>query len=310
MDSTTHTHMQANVKRAAAPGSLGQRSSYYPNDSANDPPPSPTAKWKGGVHGYEDPKKDPNRFPYMPHPYPLKRRGRAANGHPGGFMSLQEPLQPPKFPDEDQLYCTYAEWWQAQRPAAGPVDDKEATFSTSFWPYGRKISAVMTMDKEDQHYNLDKRVVKNGTFYKYRRPHPGETQGVSFQKSRSSAELMGSQAEHFGYHRSLGRTQSSHASASFHEQNPMPAGQPYATSSVGKSKNMWDSLRANASTPNLATAGQRAESAPSTSRSQHSSQGQAGNSRYDTTHSLRKLGLGSRTNAEWCLPQPPAYANH
>lgn len=291
-DVHTHTHMEKLVLRAASSGSQGLRHSFYPNDGSNNPPPSPTAKWKGDVHAYEDPPKDPNRFPYLPHPYPLMRRGRAQGGHPGGFRSLQEPLQPPKFPEEEQIYSTYAEWWQAQRPPKGPPCDKDSTFTTSFWPYGRRISCVASMDNEDQFYHLDKRLVKNHAYYKNRRdPLSSSTM------SRSRSELLGSQAEHYGYNRSLGQTTSSHAGADFHERNKrlgktsVHPGESNRSSEG--SRTMWDSLKAQGASE------QRALSAPSTSRSVEA---QARNSRYEPQQGLRNLGMGSRTHAEWCLP--------
>lgn len=270
---------------------------------------SPTAKWKGNVHAYEKPAKDPNRFPYLPHPYPLKRRGRGDEAHPGGFTSLQEPLQQPKPADKDkeQIYSTYAEWWQAQRPPEHLPNDKESTFSTGFWPYGRRISCLASMDNEEQFYNLDQRVVKNHACYKNRRELFPST-----SMSRSQSELLGSQAEHFGYKQSLGepiRSIGAAAGASFHEQRrrsglgPVTAGPVAGSGSANKT--MWESRQA--SSPALPTASrQRVDSALSTSRSTGA---QAG-SRYEPEQSLRNLGLGSRTHAEWCLPQPPAQVNH
>lgn len=300
MDDNTHTLMQGLVQRAAAPGSLGLRSTYYSDDTSNNPPPSPTAAWKARTHNYQEPVKDPNRHPYLPHPYPLKRRGRAHSGHPGGFVSLQEPLLPPKRPEEDQVYMTYAEWWQAQRPLEGPPYEKDATFSTSYWPYGRRISCVASMDKQDQYYNLDSRVVKNHTFFKDKR----DPMSMQIARSRSSAVLLGSQAEHFGYDRSLGRSRSSHASASFHATNPIAPGEPYAQ--VKKSgRNVWETMKAQeasrSSPPTPA-------SVRSTSRPD-SLEATAGSSRYAPKQSSRNLGLGQRTQAEWCLPQPPAYTS-
>lgn len=220
------------------------------------------------------------------------------------------------FRKKTRFYQTYAEWWQAQRPPAGPLKEKDATFSTSYWPYGRRISCITTMDKEGQFYHLDKRLMRNHTFYKDRRSpswRASELEHPAWKttRSRSSAELLGSQAEHFGYHRSLGGRSSldvSHASASFHEQNPIPFGEPFA-STTKSGRNVWDVKKAQPP-PQLPaagqpTAGQRAASAPSTSRS---IEAQAGTSRYDPKQSSRNLGLGQRTHAEWCLPQPPAYA--
>lgn len=299
MNSHTHTHMQQLVKRAspAATGTFGERTSYYSKDGSSDPPPSPTAKWKGDVHAHEDPPKDPSRYPYLPHPFPLKRRGRTHpdhGGHPGGFKSLQEPLQPVKFPDEDQVYMSYAEWYWAQRPKVPPPDDKEATFSTSYWPYGRRISAVSTMDKEDQSYNLDTRILKNHTFYKHKRDPLSST---GFSKSRSSADvLLGSQTEHFGYDRSFGKKQPSHASAAFHTQRKSA---PTAVKDPSK-RSVWDSVQPSG----FGGAAQRATSTPNTSRSLEV---QAGTSRYEPSSSMRNLGLATRTHAEWCLPQPPPY---
>lgn len=285
------------------------RSSYY-DRAGNEPPPSPTAKWKDDVHRFEDlARTDPNRHPYLPDPYPLKRAGRARGGHPGGFTSLQEPRRPPKFPDEDQLYMTYAEWWHAQRPPLGPPDDKDKTFSTSYWPFGRRISCVASMDNEDQYYNLDKRIIKNHSYYKDRREPPSSQFPVA--RSQSSSELLGSQAEHFGYNKALGQTATSHSSAAFHERS-----RRFATSgsspALSGSRNMWDSMRseraevAMAARASSASSGQRAASdAGSTARS---FEAQAGSSRYDPKQSLRGLGLGQRTHAEWCLPQP-VYAS-
>jgi len=319
MDNLTHTQMEGLVLRASDSGaSAGTahgalRRSYYTNDGANNPPPSPTAKWKGDAHAYEDPKKDPNRFPYLPHPYPLQRRGRGHQAPPGGFKSLIEPIQKPKFPEEDQIYSTYAEWWQAQRPPAGPINDKDGTFSTSFWPYGRRISCVASMDKEDQFYHLDKRIMKNHAYYKTRRD---ATSSEGFSKSQSSGNLMASQAEHFGYNRALGQSltsQMSHSGAAFHEDRKRRGEAlvwPPSNSGASGNKNMWESMKAQgASLPAeiSVTSGRRADSVPSTSRSIEAI---AGSSRYDPKQGLRNLGLGARTHAEWCLPQPPAYAPH
>lgn len=293
MDSGAHTGMERLIQRASPEGSLGHRSSYYQRDGTYDPPPSPTAKWKGAVHAYVAPTKDPNRFPYLPHPYPLKKRGRAHpgnGGHPGGFMSLQPPQQPVKYPDEDLVYMTYSEWWHAQRPTDALPGDKDSTFSTSYWPYGRRLSCVASMDKDDQFYNLDKRLVKNHTFYKDRRAPLSES-----WRSMSSSQLLGSHTEHFGFDRSLGKKTSSHAGAAHHEQKRLglPDGKQ-----AGR-RTMWDSVtQPSFSPPPL----QRASSAPM--------EVLAGNSRYDPKQSTRNLGLGSRTHAEWCLPQPPAYSVH
>jgi len=306
----THTAMEQLVLRSSAKGSQGLRHSFYANDGSNNPPMSPTAKFKGDVYAHEDPPKDPNRFPYLPHPYPLNRRGRAHGGnpgHPGGFKSLQEPRQPPKFPDEEQIYSTYSEWWQAQRPPDALPHDKDATFSTSFWPYGRRISCVASMDDSEQFYNLDKRIMKNHAYYKNRRDPLSSTSGMS----RSRSELLGSQAEHFGYSRSLGQTVSSdsHAGASFHatRKGLLASGSAAGSNNLSGTRNVWDSMRAQASAPQLPTAaGQRAGSAPSTSRSVDA---QAGRSQYEPRASLRNLGLATRTHAEWCLPQPPPHPN-
>lgn len=329
MDSTTHSQMERLVLRASAPGSQKLRNSFYANDGSNNPPPSPTAKWKGDVHAYEEKDKGPTRHPYLPHPYPLKRRGRAQNGHPGGFTSLQEPLVPPKFPDEEQIYCTYAEWWQAQRPTTGHTSNNDKTFSTSFWPYGRRISCITSMDKEDQCYHLDQRVLKNHVYYKNRREQPLSMTTMS--KSQSSADvLMGSQHEQFGHNRRLGHSMTqmgrSHAGAAFHENKKLfgHTDPLELTSAPRGGRNVWDSLKAQASAPNLhgvqspmglpaagaaagLVPGQRAASAPSTSRSQLL-EAPPGN-RYEPKPHLKSLGQGSRTHAEWCLPQPPVRAS-
>jgi len=324
MDNLTHTSMEGLVLRASKDGSAhgGMRRSYYANDGSNNPPLSPTAKWKGDAHAYQDAYKDPNRFPYLPHPYPLQRKGRTQGAHPGGFESLLEPQQPPKFPGEEQVYSTYAEWWQAQRPPGGPLDEKDATFSTSFWPYGRRISCVASMDKEDQFYHLDKRIMKQHAYYKERRDPLDEKAKMSstgFSRSQSAAELMGSQAEHLGYNRSMGQSVSSqmnHTGAHFHTKRREMAMNPDAVVKPGSlmaqsptaGKNMWESMKNQpASSAGFGGAPPmgRSGSVPNSSRSQM--EAQARGSRYEPKQQLRDLGLGSKTHAEWCLPQPPAY---
>merc|ERR1711924_259461 len=80
---------------------------------------------------------------------------------------------------------------------------------------------------------------KNHTFFKDKR----DPMSMQIARSRSSAVLLGSQAEHFGYDRSLGRSRSSHASASFHATNPIAPGEPYAQ--VKKSgRNVWETMKA------------------------------------------------------------------
>lgn len=304
MDDGTHTLMQGLVQRAAAPGAHGERVLYYPNDGHNNPPPSPTAKWKHDSHVYHEVEKAPERLPYRPHPFPLKRRPKAQSGHPGGFVSLQEPLVTPKFPDEEQIHMTYAEWWQAQHPDKGPPQEKDATFSTSFWPYGRRISSVTSMDKEGQYYHLDNRLVKNHTFFKEKRDPATSSQPMYQQRSHSTAaQLLGSQAEHFGYDRSLGRSMSSHASSTFHKQNQLQPGQPFAATPKS-GRNAWESMRAQASST-AAGSLPRSTSAPNIAL--ESLEAKARDSRYAPKQKLRDMGLASRTHYEWCLPQPPAY---
>jgi hypothetical protein len=300
MDSRTHTQMQTLVQRASGTGT-DKLNSFYSDGGANNPPPSPTAKWKAEMHSYEQVQRDMSRFPYLPHPYPLKRRGRERD-HPGGFVSLQEPFEPPKFPDQEQVYMTHGEWWQAQRPPQCIKAPKDATFSTSFWPYGRRITCVASMDKDDQWYNLDKRILKNYTFYKAKRDPPPTS---SLSRSRSSMELIGSQAEHFGYNRQLGRTTSSHASATFHAENRMAPGEPFAAT-IKNGRNVWESMQAQASTSPPGTL-QRATSAPS-SLSVEANVGRGRQSSFNKPQKhLWDKGLGQRTQAEWCLPQPPSY---
>merc|ERR1711971_1216171 len=157
------------------------------------------------------------------------------------------------------------------------------------------------MDKEEQYYHLDKRIMRNHAYYKNRRDHPSSD---SFPRSSSSAELLGSQAEHFGYNRSLGASlgsQMSHAGKTFHDIRKQAALAPPAGAT---GRTVWDSTKPQASSATLASSMQRTESAPSTSRSVEA---QAVSSRYRPKESLRKLGLASRTHSEWCLPAAPGY---
>jgi len=269
----------------------GMRASFYAYDGSNNPPPSPTAKWKAEVHAHVDfAKTDPRKQPYLPDPYPLQRVGRRREGHPGGFTSLREPLQPAKNPDQAQVYCSYAEWWQAQRPSVNNVKARHETFSTSFWPFGHRVSNLSSIDDEGTFYQLDQRRIKNHIGYKEKR-EPSTLTLPS--RSRSTADFFGSHSEHLRQSQSLASSMTTHAGAAFHEKNKLAA----SMSTGSLKKNVWEHRVDNPD----AVALQRCPSAPSTARSM---QATVGSSRYDPKRSLRDMGLASRTHAEFRLPQP------
>jgi len=241
------------------------------------------------------------KHPYLPHPFPIKRVARAQDGHQGGFTSLQETMRPPKEdPSQEDVYCTYPEWWWAQRPPFGksPKAD-EVTFSTSYWPYGRRMSAISSIDDKGEFYDLDDRRIRNHTFVKQHLRDQSPFQSFS-SRSHSAAALMGSTTEHQNYDKSLGRTAASHAGASFHASNKLAASTASATAGK-RTLTMWDHQA-----EKLESSLRRSPSAPSTMRSLDAT---AGSSLYDPKQSLRDLGLGSRTHAEFRLPQDPVRAN-
>jgi len=281
------------------------RASFYADDGHNHPPPSPTAKWKHTVYARVCPPEDPNKHPYLPHPFPVKRVRRARDGHQGGFTSLQESARPRRDPNQEEVYCTYPEWWWAQRPPFGkPPDADVKAFSTSYWPYGHRMSAIASVDDKGEFYDLDDRRIKNHMHVKQHQREQSKFQSY-IPRTQSAAELMCSRTEHFHFDKSMaGLGASSHVGASFHEKKKLasltsPLGR--TDGAAGKPRTMWD-LKAQANEGSAL----RSPSAPSTMRSVEAL---AGSSKYDPKQSHRDMGLASRTHAEFRLPQHPVRAS-
>lgn len=116
-----------------------------------------------------------NGAPYLPDPYPLARgHPREGNGAVKfGFNSLHAPCLPsdtaPNFklsPGESlcpsRRFGSYGEWWQAHQAKCPPNPDaKVKTKSTSFWPYGSKITTVTSNESPEDYYELDRRLLMN-----------------------------------------------------------------------------------------------------------------------------------------------------
>merc|ERR1719389_1460094 len=104
---------------------------------------------------------------YLPHPFPLQRVLRTREAHAGGFTSFHNDCRPKAHPDKpccpDRVFMSYGEWWEAhQKPPGPPPPEPDIkTFATSYWPYGQRITDVVTTDAQKDIYELDKRIVKN-----------------------------------------------------------------------------------------------------------------------------------------------------
>jgi hypothetical protein len=205
---------------------------------------------------------------------------------------LREPLVPPKNPGKPDVYCSYGEWWQAQRGHGRDVKAQHESFSTSFWPFGHRVSNLSSIDDNGTFYQLDNRRIKSHVAYKEKR-EPSTLRLDS--RSFSTGDFFGSHSEHLRQSQSLARSMTTHAGAAFHEQNKLAASMSELGSGSLK-KNVWDhQVELEAATL------QRCPSAPSTVRSMDAT---VGSSRYDPKRSLREMGLASRTHAEFRLPQP------
>jgi hypothetical protein len=233
--------------------------------------------------------------PYLPHPFPLKRVGRARDGHQGGFTSLQDTGKP-KNPEKEEVHCTYPEWWWAQQPPFGPAPEaEEQTFSTSFWPYGRRMSAIASVDDKGEFYDLDDRRIKNHAFVKQHQREQSKFQAFP-SRSQSATDFLGSNTEFFNHSKSLGQTVSSHHGAAFHENSKLVAALG-SSAGAAKTRTVWDRT-----TQGVDGSARRTPSAPCLEWSMEAA---AASSRYNPHRSLRDLGLGSRTHAEWRLPEHP-----
>lgn len=143
--------------------------------------------------------------PYLPHPFPLQRHGRVTGSHSGGFVSLHDPCKPCHNPEKrccpEKVFVSYGEWWQAHQPPVGPPppDPDVREFSTNFWPYGRRISAITSTDNHKDIYELDRRIIRQNV------PHIRRSASVPFTggpmqdgahfRSTGRAELHGSHSE-------------------------------------------------------------------------------------------------------------------
>lgn len=154
---------------------------------------------------------------YLPHPFPLKRVVREREAHAGGFQSLHD-CKPHAHPERpccpERAFMTYGEWWQAHQPptAAPKPETSSQMFSTQFWPYGRRVTDVITTE-EPRNFELDTRVVSGAVPYKPRREAtpsrttPGGERLI--RRTSSVGELLGSRFEADSHHsRNLTRAHS------------------------------------------------------------------------------------------------------
>eukprot|EP00928_Gymnodinium_smaydae_P071270 TRINITY_DN54901_c0_g1_i1.p1 TRINITY_DN54901_c0_g1~~TRINITY_DN54901_c0_g1_i1.p1 ORF type:complete len:190 (-),score=22.99 TRINITY_DN54901_c0_g1_i1:73-642(-) len=102
--------------------------------------------------------QDPSPPEYLPHPYPLARL-------PGqqSFASLRAGEQE-LFPG--QSFQSYGEWFEAHRPVNPELNARvQRGRSTSFWPYGQRVTSLVGTESSQDVYRLDHFCTK------YVRPH-------------------------------------------------------------------------------------------------------------------------------------------
>lgn len=271
-------------------------------DPALRPPPSPTAQWRHEIYCRksehdDDPSRRPpsslgtvsigrskpvvaeSKYPYLPDPFPIRRNDKVLNGQAGGFTSLREQLEPSR--KQDETYFTYAEWWQAQRPASKKdARPNTETHSSSFWPYGQHISALATTDATNEAFLLDSRIVKNHHMYTEKRSP------VLERPEATSADAPTSWLDH---------SRRSRSATAMMAQTAHPAGR---LTPAGKPRQPFRST-------SMATLSRGASSSPARSRGGIDAAamgGSPGAGRYAPRSHNRERGLGSRIHAEWCLP--------
>jgi len=221
---------------------------------------------------------------------------------------MQEPIRPPK--RQDPVYSSYAEWWTDQRPPTADHDHSDdKKFSTSFWPYGRRVSAVASSDHQDAKYMLDDRIIHNQLTYSHKR----DTQpyNASMSRSQSAGQLFGSCAEALGYSNGFGGPQGQAFGASRSS---------FGARSLGRSDNsiyppmarrkrdipffQMQPTEEEASRPPSEASTARSREVTMVPPLQRSiSQAAPGSTKYEPHRSLREKGFGTRTLSEWRLPQ-------
>lgn len=94
------------------------------------------------------------QFQYLPNPQPWKR---GASGNAEFFSTHPECFN-------DRGFFSYGQFWQAHQPSTSK-NPAMKTVSSSFWPFGQRITSVTGGERKEDIYSLDGRIIDRAVPY-------------------------------------------------------------------------------------------------------------------------------------------------